>query len=68
MEGVNVKYKINATVKGSVSRPSYTGTVEIYTNEHNPNFQALVHSKLKRTSFPEIWKDDVKINKIEVMK
>ena len=61
-----MNYKINATVKGSVSRPPYTGTIEIYTNDPSPDFQALVHQKLKKTSFPEIWKDSVKINKIEV--
>jgi hypothetical protein len=62
-----MKYKINATVKGSVSRPLYTGTVEIITNDPNPDFQSLVHRKLKKTAFPEIWKDSVKINKVEVI-
>lgn len=62
-----MKFKINATVKGSVSRPPYTGTIEIITNENNPDFQSLVHRKIKSTSFPEIWKDSVKINNIQVV-
>ena len=62
-----MKYKVDVTVKGSVSRPSYDGTVTITTSDGSFDFadlQDMVFYKLKRTSFPELLKDSVIVHKI----
>ena len=62
-----MKYKVNVTVKGSVSRPSYDGTITITTSDDSFDFADLrdmVYYKLKRTSFPEILKDAVIVHNI----
>ena len=62
-----MKYKIKAVVSGSIGRPFYEGHTTVTTSDPNPDFQDLVYRKLKRTSFPEIWRDEIKIKQIEVI-
>ena len=62
-----MKYKMNVTVRGGISRPFYTGTVDIYPPDDQTDLRRLTYLKLKRTAFPEIMLDDVKINKAERM-
>ena len=60
-----MKYKMHVTVRGGISRPFYTGTVDIYPPSDEVDLRRLTYNKLKQTAFPEIMLDDVKIHKSE---
>ena len=60
-----MEYKCRTFIKGGMGRPSYDGYVNIYSNKEYPDFHNLVFSKLKRTSFPEIWLNDVVVSDIK---
>lgn len=62
-----MKYRIDVIVTGTVIRPSYQGYVHIFSNDSNPDFIELVYQQLRRTSFPEIMKDAVKIKNVSVV-
>ena len=62
-----MKYRIDVVLTGTVIRPSYQGYVHIFSNDSNPDFTELVYQQLRRTSFPEIMKDAVKIKDISVV-
>ena len=60
-----MKHRCNVYIKGGIGRPCYDGIVEVYSNEDHPDFHDLVFSELKRSSFPEIWRNDVVVNEIK---
>ena len=64
-----MKYRVEVTVKGGMGRPTYDGYVDVYVDgdDHDPDFQMLAFRKLKRTTFPEIWKDSVVVKAARVM-
>jgi hypothetical protein len=60
------KVKADATIKGTITRPSYTGNITLWVYG-NVSLRSAIYWMLKESSFPEIRIADIKINSSEVL-
>ena len=62
------EYRCGVTVKGSPSRPPYSGYVQVATNSTSrEEIRACVVRKLQAGAFRDIWPDSVVINTVELL-
>jgi hypothetical protein len=64
------RYRAWVHIRGGISRPPYDGYVDIATNEvlSDDEIDARVKDKLRRSSFPDVWADSIKIDRIEKLR
>jgi len=62
-----MKYRVQVGIQGGGGRPYYEGGVTVYSDEPEPDFQWLVHQRLKMTTFQDgLLLDDVIVKSVVV--
>lgn len=59
------KYRVWLTVRGAVFRPTYDGYVDVYADTPEDAKAAAIR-RLKNTSFPDVWNDDFRVDRVEI--
>ena len=57
------KYRVKMYIRGSITRPPYSGYVDVVAD--NPEDAARrAKQELKRTSFPDAWYEDFRVQEV----
>jgi hypothetical protein len=59
------RYRVWMHIASGMGQPSYDGYVYVWA-DGTEDARGRAKRKLKRTSFPDVWKDEMRVEKVEV--